>query len=164
MPGHVFSDLVGPGACAVRAFLPGAKISAQGGLTAQPLAALPPYGCGVPLAGVPPGALGCCKDIALCKKAKSLFLFDRTEDFSTRTHRAHCAATAKREIQRNKSAAVHPLYTRAIDAQQKNTLRTAHLPSPAPARSAVKRTGSVTTERQAAPCSTKLRSKIETKL
>ena len=31
MPGHVFSDLVGPGACAVRAFLPGAKISAQGG-------------------------------------------------------------------------------------------------------------------------------------
>ena len=35
---------------------------------------------------------------------------------------------------------------------------------PAPARSAVKRTGSVTTERQAAPCSTKLRSKIETRL
>ena len=37
-------------------------------------------------------------------------------------------------------------------------------PIPAPARSAVKRTGSVTTEHQAAPCSTKLHSKIETRL
>ena len=27
---------------------------AQGGFTAQPLAALPPYGCGVPLAGASP--------------------------------------------------------------------------------------------------------------
>ena len=42
--------------------------------------------------------------------------------------------------------------------------RTARLPIPAPARSAVKRTGSVTTEHQAAPCSTKLHSKIETRL
>ena len=79
------------------------------------------------------------------KDTERSFLFDRTNIFQPRTHRAHCAATAKREIQRNKSAAVHPLYTRAIDAQQKNTLRTAHLPSPAPARSAVKRTGSMTT-------------------
>ena len=36
--------------------------------------------------------------------------------------------------------------------------------TPAPARSATKRMGSVTTEHQAAPCSTKLHSKIETRL
>ncbi|MHA5220252.1 hypothetical protein [Dysosmobacter sp. Phy] len=30
------------------------KTSAQGEFTAQPLAALPPYGCGVPLAGASP--------------------------------------------------------------------------------------------------------------
>ena len=37
--------------CAVRVFWPQAKTSAQAEFTAQPLAALSPYGCGVPLAG-----------------------------------------------------------------------------------------------------------------
>ena len=37
--------------CAVQVFSPQAKPLAQGGFPAQPLAALPPYGCGVPLAG-----------------------------------------------------------------------------------------------------------------
>ena len=91
------------------------------------------------------GALGCCKGVVRCKKAKCSSLFDRTEDFPPRTHRAHCAATAKREAQQSNLVAVHPLYTQAIDAQQKHKLRTAHLPRPAPARSAVKRTASVTT-------------------
>ena len=94
MPGHVFSDLVGPGACAVRAFLPGAKISAQGGLTAQPLAALPPYGCGVPLAGAsarackskgwrPPPAAGTQKErhdvmVKLCVRIAQFYGTDAT--------------------------------------------------------------------------------------
>ena len=42
--------------CAVTSVLPSGKTSAQGGFTAQPLVALPPYGCGVPLAGICPGA------------------------------------------------------------------------------------------------------------
>ena len=37
--------------CAVQAFSPQAEALAQGGFNAQPLAALPPYGCGAPLAG-----------------------------------------------------------------------------------------------------------------
>ena len=46
------------GLLAVGAFAPcerfaAGKTSAQAGFTAQPLAALPPYGCGVPLAGIP---------------------------------------------------------------------------------------------------------------
>ena len=56
---------------------------------------------------------------------------------------------------------MHPLYTQAIDAQQKHKLRTAPLPRPAPARSAVNRTASVTTGHQAAQRSNHLHGKIE---
>ena len=45
--------------------------------------------------------------LCAAKDAEHLFLFDRTEHFPPRTHRAHCAATAEREAQWNKSAAVH---------------------------------------------------------
>ena len=53
------------------------------------------------------GALEFCKSVVLCKDAERSSLFDRTEHFPPRTHRAHCAATAKREAQRSKFAAVH---------------------------------------------------------
>ena len=42
------------------------------------------------------------------KDAKCSSLFNRTEHFPLRTHRAHCAATAEKEAQRSNLAAVHP--------------------------------------------------------
>ena len=61
------------------------------------------------------------------------------------TYPAHCAATAETEAPQNKFAAVH-LRTPEQSAHCKET-RTVpqHLPSPAPARSAVNRTARVTT-------------------
>mgnify|MGYP005806459861 CR=1 FL=1 len=53
------------------------------------------------------GALGCCKGVVRCKDAERSSLFDRTEHFPPRTHRAHCTAIAGREAQWSKSSAVH---------------------------------------------------------
>ena len=102
--------------------------------------------------------------LCAAKDAEHLFLFDRTEHFPPHTHRAHCAATAEREAQWDKSAAVHlrtseqsthSRKTRSALHQRKCGRRRSAVSSlhqsaqpilfPAPARSAVKRTGSVTT-------------------
>ena len=78
--------------CGVQAFSPKAETLAQAEFTAQPLAALPPYGCGVPLAGAsakhsnhegrrPPPAAGTQKErhdqrscLSWMGRLKSIFL------------------------------------------------------------------------------------------
>ena len=104
------------------------------------------------------------------------------------TYPAHCAATAERGSPQSNSPAVHPRAlkqsahcketrtvpraSQALHKRRRGRRRTMcrlctnlHLfTSPAPARSAVKRTGSVTTGHQTVPWSNRLRSKIEGRL
>ena len=58
---------------------------------------------------------------------------------------AHCVSNSEKRNATEQPCHSAFLHIEAIDTQQKNALCTVHLPSPAPARSAVKRTASVTT-------------------
>ena len=74
------------------------------------------------------GALGCRKGVVRCKDAERSSLFDRTEHFPPRTHRAHCAAIAGREAQWDKSAAVH-LRTSEQSMHSRKTRSAPHISS-----------------------------------
>ena len=77
-----------------------------------------------------------------------------------RTAPTHCAATAKKK--RSKTTLPQCIFAHLSNRRaEKNTLRTVHIPNPAPARSAVKRRFSVTTGHQAAQRSNHLHGKIE---
>ena len=77
---------------------------------------------------------------------------------------AHCVSNSEKRNATEQPCHSAFLHIEAIDTQQKNALCTVHLPSPAPARSAVNRKARVTTGHQTVPWSNRLRSKIEGRL
>ena len=107
------------------------------------------------------------KEYALKRTAPSIAT-DRCRSLVRILARLHLSS-ALRQQQRKRSTAKQVCRSASLihlnkRPTTKNALRTARLPSPAPARSAVNRMSSVTTGHQAAQCSNYLHSKIERRL